>query len=51
MPTFLKCKRCGHVLKDPNSQMLGYGPICLEKIKKERIVQVDLFCFEQEVSN
>lgn len=51
MSTFLKCKRCGRVLKDPNSQIIGYGPICLKKLQEDKHVQMDLFDFEQEVSN
>ena len=46
MPTFLKCKRCGRLLKDPNSQALGYGPTCLKKVRNDELVQTDLFAFE-----
>lgn len=45
MPTFLKCKRCGRRLTDPESQTLGYGPICFLLIKKDKIKQCDLFSF------
>jgi predicted nucleic acid-binding Zn-ribbon protein len=26
-----KCLRCGRPLKDPNSQILGFGPSCYKK--------------------
>lgn len=28
------CKRCNKPLKDLNSKLLGYGPVCLEKAKQ-----------------
>ena len=34
--SFSRCKRCGRLLKDPESQRLGYGRVCLEKIKKDQ---------------
>ncbi len=46
MPIFLKCKRCGRVLKDKNSQSLGYGPICFLKVQEDEQIQMDLFDFE-----
>lgn len=46
MPTFLKCKRCGRVLKDPDSQRVGYGPTCFLKVREDEQIQTDLFDFE-----
>ena len=44
---FLKCKRCGRVLNDPNSQFLGYGPTCYKKLRQDSNIQLDLFSFEE----
>lgn len=30
------CLRCGKKLKDVQSRLLGYGPICYEKVCKEQ---------------
>lgn len=46
MIIFFKCKRCGRILKDCDSQKLGYGPVCLKKIQEDNQVQSDLFDFE-----
>lgn len=46
MVIFLKCKRCGRSLHDPNSQALGYGPTCYKKVQEEDHIQTDLFEFE-----
>ena len=27
------CLRCGKRLKSPEAQLLGYGPVCMEKMK------------------
>ena len=44
---FLKCKRCGRVINDPNRQFLGYGPTCLKKLRQDSNIQIDLFSFEE----
>ena len=46
MTKYLRCKRCGRSLKDPDSQIVGYGPICLKKLQEDEYVQMDLFSFE-----
>lgn len=33
--TFARCKRCSRSLRNPKSQEIGYGKICLEKHKAE----------------
>jgi hypothetical protein len=43
---YFKCKRCGRALKDPKSQIVGYGPICATKVSEDITVQKDLFDFE-----
>lgn len=45
---YFKCKRCGRALKDPKSQLVGYGPICAAKVSEDVIVQTDLFDFEDQ---
>jgi len=30
-----KCLRCGKALTNPKSQIIGYGKVCLKKIKEE----------------
>jgi hypothetical protein len=45
MTNFLKCKRCGHPLRDPESQLKGYGPICFKKVQDDEYVQLDLSDF------
>ena len=42
----MKCKRCGRDLKNPDSQLIGYGPICLKKLQDDESIQCDLFDFE-----
>lgn len=32
---FSRCKRCSRSLRNPKSQEIGYGKICLEKHKAE----------------
>lgn len=27
-----KCQRCNHKLRNPNSMLRGYGPVCWEKV-------------------
>ena len=44
---FLKCKRCGRELKDPSSQLVGYGPTCIKKLHNDSNIQLDLFSFEE----
>lgn len=46
MVIFLKCKRCGRRLQDPNSQALGFGPTCYKKVQEDDHVQTDLFQYE-----
>ena len=31
-----RCRRCGRVLKDPESRQVGYGKVCLEKIQRDQ---------------
>lgn len=45
MPNFLKCKRCGRNLKDPDSQERGYGPICFLLIVETKNTKRNLFDF------
>ncbi len=45
MTHYLRCKRCGRSLTDPNSQLLGYGPYCFKKLQEDSGIQVDLFAF------
>lgn len=33
---FLECGRCGRKLIDSKSRERGYGPVCWEKVQKER---------------
>ena len=33
---YLECGRCGRKLKDSKSRERGYGPVCWEKVQKER---------------
>ena len=28
------CLRCGRKLKNPNARVIGYGPVCLRKMKE-----------------
>ena len=44
---FLKCKRCGRALNDPNSQLVGYGPTCFKKLRQDSNIQLDLFSYEE----
>ena len=32
------CLRCGRLLKNPDSRLIGYGPVCLEKQKRSKLV-------------
>jgi len=27
----MRCRRCGRILRDPQSIQIGYGPVCYEK--------------------
>lgn len=40
------CKRCGRVLQDVTSRILGMGPTCYKLYKKERDQQINLFCLK-----
>ncbi len=35
---FAECRRCNRKLKNPKWRALGYGPICLEVVRYERIM-------------
>ena len=38
------CKRCGRVLTEPKSRILGMGPTCYKQYMAERNKQLNLFC-------
>ena len=38
------CKRCGRVLTEPKSRILGMGPTCYKQYMAERTKQLNLFC-------
>lgn len=40
------CKRCGRVLLDASSKILGMGPTCYKLYRKERDQQINLFCLK-----
>ena len=40
-PKYIRCIRCGRVLKDDESKERGYGPICWEKMSNQK--QIPLF--------
>jgi len=42
--TDVVCKRCGRVLTDTESRILGMGPTCYKLYMAERNKQLNLFC-------
>ena len=34
LPDYNRCLRCGRLLKDKKARLIGYGPVCFDKIKK-----------------
>ena len=44
---YLRCKRCGRVLKSEESMKLGYGPMCYAKyietkLKKKHLIRYSI---------
>lgn len=37
------CLRCGRKLKNPKAREIGYGKICFQKVKAEKITQLRVF--------
>lgn len=40
-PKYIRCIRCGRLLKDDKSKERGFGPICWEKMSNQK--QLPLF--------
>ena len=49
MKEFDYCLRCGRKLKNPKARLIGYGVICLNKIK--HLGQTPLFTTEEGREN
>jgi len=45
------CRRCGKLLRGEHSKSIGFGPVCYQMWKKERLQSIQLFDKEGNIND